>query len=152
PTVQVDLGLPTRFDVTYIAKDGSKQKAIMVHRAVLGSMERFCGGLIEHYAGAFPLWLAPTQAVVLPLSDRHRHHAEKIDRILKDRGMRVKLDDRSETINYRIREAQMEQVPYMLVVGDKEIEADGAAVRHRRQGDLGIIKVDELVKKMTDEI
>lgn len=152
PTVQVDLSLPNRFDVNYIGEDGQRHKVIMVHRAVLGSMERFCGGLIEHYAGAFPLWLAPMQAVILPIADRHKEHGEKVEKLLREHGLRVKLDTRSETINYRIREAQVEQVPYMLVVGDKEVQADGVAVRHRRSGDLGIITVDAILKKMQEEV
>ncbi|HEY9787458.1 MAG TPA: threonine--tRNA ligase [Candidatus Obscuribacterales bacterium] len=152
PTVQVDLSLPTRFNVTYVGQDGSKHEAIMVHRAVLGSLERFCGGLIEHYAGAFPLWLAPLQAVILPIADRHNDHANYIEQLLRENGFRVKLDNRSETINYRIREAQTEQVPYMLVVGDKEVEADGVAVRHRRAGDLGIMKVEDLLNKLKEEV
>lgn len=152
PTVQVDLGLPTRFDVTYIGEDGNKHKAIMVHRAVLGSMERFCGGLIEHYAGAFPLWLAPLQAVVLPISDRHKEAASNIYRLLMNADLRVQLDDRSETINYRIREAQVQQIPYMLVVGDKEVADGKVAVRHRRNGDMGVHTPEELLEKMTAEI
>lgn len=152
PTVQVDLSLPTRFDVNYIGEDGQRHKVIMVHRAVLGSMERFCGGLIEHYAGAFPTWLAPTQAVILPIADRHSEHGEKLEKMMREAGLRVKLDTRSETINYRIREAQVEQIPYMLVIGDKEVAASGAAVRHRRSGDLGVMSVDDVLKKITDEV
>jgi threonyl-tRNA synthetase len=152
PTVQVDLNLPTRFDVNYIAEDGNRHKVIMVHRAVLGSMERFCGGLIEHYAGAFPLWLAPTQVAVLPISDRHAAMAREVTRLLQDNDMRVHLDERSETVNYRIREAQMEQVPYMVVIGDKEMENKEVAVRHRRGGNLGTMSVDKLLVKLTTEI
>ncbi len=132
PTVQVDLNLPKRFDVNYIGEDGQRHQAIMVHRAVLGSMERFCGGLIEHYAGAFPTWLAPTQVAVLPISDRHHEYARSIQEKLKEGGFRSRLDERAETINYRIREAQMEQIPYMLVVGDREVASNEVAVRHRR--------------------
>lgn len=152
PTVQVDLNLPNRFDVSYIGEDGNKHHAIMVHRAVLGSMERFCGGLIEHYAGAFPLWLAPTQVAVLPISDRHQEMAEKVTKALKDKEMRVHLDDRSETVNYRIREAQMQQVPYMVVIGDKELEDGVVAVRHRRAGNLGTMTLEALADKLTAEI
>ncbi len=152
PTVQVDLNLPNRFDVNFIGDDNSRHKVIMIHRAVLGSMERFVGGLIEHYAGAFPLWLAPMQAMILPIADRHYEHAEKVAAALKGMGMRVKVDTRSETINYRIREAQVEQVPYMLVVGDKELAADGAALRHRREGDLGILNLNDMMVKFKEEI
>lgn len=152
PTVQVDLNLPERFDVNYVGVDGNRHKAIMIHRAVLGSMERFVGGLIEHYAGAFPLWLAPTQVVVLPLSDRHNEAAGKIADLLRQNDLRVKLDERSETIKYRIREAQVDQVPYMVVLGDKEIENNQVALRHRRQGDIGTMSVDELLAKLKNEI
>jgi threonyl-tRNA synthetase len=152
PTVQVDLNLPQRFDVNYIGEDGERHQAIMVHRAVLGSMERFCGGLIEHYAGVFPTWIAPNQAVVLPISDRHVEYAQSLHKKLRDRDLRVTLDDRSETINYRIREAQMQQVPYMLIVGDKEQANNQVAVRHRRDGDLGTIPVDEFVDRMVTEV
>ncbi len=124
----------------------------MVHRAVLGSMERFCGGLIEHYAGAFPLWLAPTQVAVIPISDRHQEHAHKVAKLLESMDMRVHLDERSETINYRIREAQMQQTPYMVVIGDKEVENGQVAVRHRRQGDLGSMSVEDLATKLKKEL
>src|SRR5262249_57180196 len=131
PTVQVALNLPRRFDVTYIGEDGGRHQAVMVHRAVLGSLERFVGGLIEHYAGAFPTWLAPTQVAVLPIADRHAEPARQIEERLRGHGVRVKLDERAETINYRIREAQMEQIPYMLVIGDKEVQNNQVSVRHR---------------------
>lgn len=152
PTIQVDLNLPKRFDVTYIGEDGERHQAVMVHRAVLGSMERFCGGLIEHYAGVFPTWLAPTQAVVLPISDRHRDYSHAVHKKLKELDVRAAVDDKSETVNYRIREAQMQQIPYMLIVGDKETAQDSVAVRHRRDGDLGVIKTDDFLKRITSEI
>jgi len=152
PTVQVDLNLPNRFDVSYIGEDGNRHKAIMIHRAVLGSMERFCGGLIEHYAGAFPLWLAPTQIVILPITDRHDRAAIVLNEALEAIGVRTYIDNRSETISYRIREAQMQQVPYMAVIGDKEVEAKQIAVRHRRQGDLGLMSAEQLLAKMKTEI
>jgi threonyl-tRNA synthetase len=152
PTVQVDLNLPRRFDVTYIGEDGERHQAIMVHRAVLGSLERFVGGLIEHYAGVFPAWLAPTQVAVLPISDRHEAYARELYEQLQAREFRVKLDDRSERINYRIREAQVEQIPYMLVVGDKEVEAKAVAVRHRRDGDLGTLPFTEFLERLTKEV
>ena len=152
PTVQVDLNLPRRFDVTYIGEDGERHQAVMVHRAVLGSMERFCGGLIEHYAGVFPTWLAPTQAVVLPISDRHKEYARSIHQALRLAEVRSELDDRSETVNYRIREAQVQQVPYMLVVGDKEAAAGQVSVRHRRDGDLGAMRSEDFLKRISSEI
>ncbi|MBI4533295.1 MAG: threonine--tRNA ligase [Candidatus Melainabacteria bacterium] len=152
PTIQVDLNLPKRFDVSYIAEDGKRHQTVMVHRTVLGSMERFCGGLIEHYAGAFPTWLAPTQVVILPISDRHWDFALKIHNILHVKDIRVSVDDRSETINYRIRDAQVQKIPYMLVVGDKEVELNEIAVRHRHQGDLGTMSLDTFIKRLADEI
>ena len=152
PTVQVDLNLPQRFDVNFIGEDGNKHRVIMVHRAVLGSLERFCGGLIEHYAGAFPTWIAPQQAAVLPISDRHAPYAEKVNDELRAQRLRVKLDTRPETVNKRIREAQMEQIPYMLVVGDKEAESNQVSVRHRRNGDLGAMPVDKFIELINEEV
>ena len=152
PTVQVDLNLPARFDVCFVGQDGNRHQAVMVHRAVLGSLERFVGGLIEHYAGAFPLWLAPTQVVVIPISDRHNEAAKKIVDTLLENEIRVQLDERSETIKYRIREAQVQQIPYMVVLGDKEVEEGKVALRHRRQGDIGTMPVEELLSKLQTEI
>lgn len=152
PTVQVDLNLPDRFDVSYIGEDGNRHKAVMVHRAVLGSMERFCGGLIEHYAGAFPLWLAPTQVAILPIADRHQATAKELSDALTQQGVRVNIDHRSETINYRIREAQVQQIPYMIVIGDKEVASKQWSVRHRREGDLGLMGNEQLLKKVKTEI
>jgi threonyl-tRNA synthetase len=152
PTIQVDLNLPKRFDVTYIGEDGNRHQAVMVHRAVLGSMERFCGGLIEHYAGRFPVWLAPMQVSVLPISDRHQQKAKELSEELKKHDIRVHLDDRPETIQYKIRDAQMEQVPYMLVIGDKEMENNVVAVRHRQGGQVGTMKFEEFLEKIKSEI
>lgn len=152
PTVQVDLNLPNRFDVTYIGDDGNRHKVVMVHRAVLGSMERFCGGLIEHYAGAFPTWLAPEQVAVLPIADRHQEYANEVVKQLQSKMLRVKFDDRAETINYRIRECQVEQVPYMLVIGDKEVENKTVAPRHRRQGNLSPMPLTEFIDLIETEI
>lgn len=153
PTVQVDLNLPNRFDVNYIGEDGQRHKAIMVHRAVLGSLERFVGGLIEHYAGAFPTWLAPIQVAILPISDRHQEYARLVEERLRGRQFRVKLDERAETINYRIRECQMEQIPYMLVVGDKEVSNNQVAVRHRRdESKGGVMSVETFIDKLTAEV
>ena len=152
PTVQVDLNLPNRFDVNYIAADGNRHKVIMVHRAVLGSLERFCGGLIEHYAGVFPLWLAPTQVTILPISDRHSEKANEIALALRAQDVRVDVDERSETIGYRIREAQVQQVPYMVVLGDKEAASGHVSVRHRRSGDLGLMTSEEFITRVLAEI
>lgn len=152
PTVQVDLNLPNRFDVTYVGEDGNKHKAVMVHRAVLGSMERFCGGLIEHYAGAFPTWLAPEQVAILPIADRHHDYARQVADKLRSRLLRVKFDDRSETIKYKIRECQLEQIPYMLVIGDKEVENSTVAPRHRRAGDMKAMGLDQFIEEIESEI
>ncbi len=152
PTVQVDLNLPNRFDVNYIGEDGNKHKVVMIHRAVLGSMERFCGGLIEHYAGAFPTWLAPVQVAVLPIADRHHEYAKAVEEKLQSQMLRVKLDDRAETIKYKIRESQLEQIPYMLVIGDKEVENRTVAPRHRRKGDMKPMSLEQFISDIESEI
>lgn len=152
PTIQVDLNLPDRFDVTYVGEDGNKHKTVMIHRAVLGSMERFCGGLIEHYAGVFPAWLAPTQVAVLPIADRHHEYAQSVVNALQSNMLRVKYDDRSETIKYKIRECQLEQIPYMLVIGDKEVESQTVAPRHRRSGDMKALPLENFIADLKEEI
>jgi threonyl-tRNA synthetase len=136
-TIQVDFHNPTRFGLEYIAEDGKAHQPVMVHRALLGSLERFFGVLIEHYAGAFPLWLAPVQAVLVPVTEKHREYAHEVAGELRKLGLRVHVDDRNEKLGYRIREAQVQKVPYMLVVGDKEVESRTVSVRHRHAGDLG---------------
>jgi threonyl-tRNA synthetase len=137
PTTQVDFNLPQRFDVTYVGVDGVAHPVVMVHRTVLGSMERFLGCLIEHYAGAFPVWLAPVQAVVIPIADRHVDYALKVEAELKAGGMRAEADVRPERMNLKIREAQLQKTPYMLIVGDKEVESATVSVRLRSGEDLG---------------
>lgn len=146
PTIQVDFNLPERFDVTYIGEDGERHRAVMVHRTVLGSMERFVGGLIEHYGGAFPVWLAPVQAVVIPIADRHVEYAEKLVGELRAAGLRVEVDDSSNRMQAKIRDAQMQKIPYMLVVGDREAEAGTAAVRLRTEQNLGALDIGDFVK------
>jgi threonyl-tRNA synthetase len=136
-TIQVDFHNPARFELEYVAEDGRAHQPVMVHRALLGSLERFFGVLVEHYAGAFPLWLAPVQAVLLPVAERHQAWARDVAAELARRGLRARVDDRSEKLGYKIREAQLQKVPYMLVVGDKEVEARCVSVRHRHAGDLG---------------
>jgi len=131
PTIQVDFNLPQRFDVTYVGQDGGEHHVAMVHRTVLGSMERFVASLIEHYGGAFPVWLAPVQVVIIPIADRHLDYAQKLAGELKQEGIRVEVDSRSETVNQKIRQAQLEKIPYMVVVGDKEVEAGTVSVRLR---------------------
>jgi threonyl-tRNA synthetase len=144
-TIQFDFTLPRRFELEYIAEDGKKHQPLMVHRALYGSIERFFGILIEHYAGAFPVWLAPVQAVVLPITDRHTEYAQKVTKRLEDAGLRVSLDDRKEKVNLKIRDAQLQKVPYMLVVGDREAQNDSVSVRNRKHGDQGAQTVDEFL-------
>lgn len=131
-TVQVDFNLPEKFDISYVEEDGQRRQPIMLHRALMGSLERFFGCLIEHYAGAFPLWLAPVQAVLLPIADRHAEYAEKIARQLEESGIRVEKDLRNEKIGFKIRKAQLDKIPYMIVLGDKEVESSSLGVRKRR--------------------
>jgi threonyl-tRNA synthetase len=136
-TIQVDFNNPTRFELEYIGDDGKAHQPVMVHRALLGSLERFFGILIEHYGGAFPLWLAPVQVAVVPVAEAHHEYARQVAGELRGKGLRVHVDERSEKLGYKIREAQMQKVPYMLVVGEKEVAAGNVSVRHRHAGDLG---------------
>jgi threonyl-tRNA synthetase len=136
-TVQFDFNLPGRFGATYVGSDNKKHEVVMVHRALFGSLERFIGTLIEHYKGAFPLWLAPVQAIVIPVSEKFLEYAERVYNALKDKGIRVECDRRNEKMGFKIREAQLQKIPYMLIVGGKEQEAGAVAVRSREQGDLG---------------
>jgi threonyl-tRNA synthetase len=141
-TVQFDFTLPRRFNLEYIGEDGQKHQPLMVHRALYGSIERFFGILIEHYAGAFPLWLAPVQATVLPITDRQTEYARGIRKQLEDAGIRATVDERSEKVNLKIREAQLQKIPYMLVVGDREQQNGQVAVRNRKHGDQGVKSMD----------
>jgi len=151
-TIQFDFNEPERFDLTYVASDGSKKRPYMIHRALLGSIERFFGILIEHYAGAFPVWLAPVQAKIIPIMEKHHEFAQKVAEKLREHDVDVEIDDRNEKIGYKIREAQLEKVPYMLVIGDKEVEQGAVAVRSRKDGDLGAMDVDKFVEKIVEEI
>ena len=151
-TVQFDFTLPRRFELEYIAEDGKKHRPLMVHRALFGSVERFFGILVEHYAGAFPVWLAPVQAAILPITDRQTAYANEVAEKLKAAGVRVTVDDRNEKVNLKIREAQLQKVPYMLVVGGREAEAGQVAVRHRKRGDLGPVRVDAFLQTIVAEI
>ncbi|OLO11984.1 threonine--tRNA ligase [Chromohalobacter japonicus] len=150
-TMQVDFMMPTRLGAQYVAEDGSRQAPVMLHRAIVGSMERFIGILIEHYAGAMPLWLSPLQAVVLNITDAQRDHAESVSLRLQKLGLRVKTDLRNEKIGFKIREHTLQKVPYLLVVGDKEVEADSVAVRTRGGEDLGSMTVDAFIDKVQAE-
>lgn len=147
PTIQVDFNLPQRFDVNYIGDDGAEHKVVMVHRTVLGSMERFMACLVEHYAGAFPVWLSPVQVVVIPIADRHLDYVNQVASQLRDNGMRVQVDERSERMNLKIREAQLNKVPYMLVIGDKEMNSSSVSLRLRNGDDLGSLPVAEFISR-----
>ena len=144
-TVQLDFALPERFDLEYIAEDGAPRRPVMIHRAMLGAVERFMGVLIEHFAGAFPFWLSPIQAVVIPIADRHLEYANHVSQRLKKVGIRVEVDVRSERMNAKIRDAQMNKVPFMIIIGDREIESDSVSLRLRTGEDLGQQSIDSLI-------
>ncbi len=151
-TVQVDFQLPLRFNLSYIDSNGEKKTPILIHRALFGSFERFIGIITEHFAGAFPVWLAPVQVKVLPISDNQKEYANKVVAELENKGLRVELDDRQEKIGYKIREAQLQKVPYMLILGEKEVEANAVGVRARKEGDIGAMKIEEFISKIEDEV
>jgi threonyl-tRNA synthetase len=151
-TIQLDYQIPQRFDLKYIGADNAEHRPVVIHRAIYGSFERFIALLIEHFAGAWPLWLAPVQVVVLPISDRHRDYAVHVQKRLAAAGLRVELDDRQEKINYKIREAQLQKVPYMLVAGDREAAEGTVAVRSRAGGDLGARPVDAFIADALEEV
>ena len=151
-TCQLDFLLPERFELEYVGQDGEKHRPVVIHRAILGTFDRFMCFLIEETKGAFPLWLAPTQVKVLTISDKQIDYAKQVEEYLQAKGIRVSVDDRSEKIGYKIREAQLQKVPYMLVIGDKEIEANAVGVRSRTDGDIGQMKLDEFVEKVVDEV
>jgi len=151
-TIQVDFNFPEKFDLNYIDKKGKKKRPIMLHRALLGSLERFIGVLIEHYGGAFPLWLAPIQFVVIPVGSRHQKYAKQVGKILKEQNLRVEVQDEAETVSKKIREAEVQKIPYMLVVGDKEMKTKSVRVRKREKGDMGIIKLTKFLEKAKKEI
>ena len=152
-TAQLDFQLPQRFNLSYIDEDGNKKTPVMIHRALFGSFERFIGIITEHYAGAFPTWLAPVQVKVLPIStEKHGEYAKKLADELTEEGFRVEVDDRNEKIGYKIREAQTQKIPYMLVVGDKEIESNSVGVRARAEGDLGAMSKEEFKEKLSEEV
>jgi threonyl-tRNA synthetase len=151
-TVQVDYVLPERFGLEYIGEDGQAHQPVMIHRAPFGSLERFVGLLIEHFAGAFPLWLAPVQAVIIPIADRHAEYAAQVKAALAEAGLRVEVDGRGERMQAKIRDAQMQKVPYMLIVGDKEAEAGAVAVRSRDRGDLGPLPLADFLAQTASEL
>jgi threonyl-tRNA synthetase len=150
-TIQFDFNMAERFKLEYIGEDGQPHRPYMVHRALLGSLERFFGVLIEHYAGAFPLWLAPVQATVVPIADRHLDYAESVAGRLRAAGLRVEVDGRREKMQAKIRDAQNQKIPYMLIVGDRDIQAGAVSVRERQQGDLGSMSLEALIERMAEE-
>ncbi len=151
-TIQVDFQLPLRFNLSYIDSDGEKKPPILIHRALFGSFERFIGIITEHYAGAFPVWLSPVQVRVMPISDSQLDYARKVKEDLEKQGIRVELDERQEKIGYKIREAQLQKIPYMLILGEKEKEASAVGVRARKEGDIGQMSIEEFVSKIKEEI
>ncbi|MGB9780981.1 threonine--tRNA ligase [Caldanaerobacter sp.] len=151
-TIQLDFQMPERFELEYIGPDGEKHRPIMLHRVIYGSIERFIGILTEHFAGAFPTWLAPVQVRVLPISEKHHEYARKVYERLQEHDIRVELDDRNEKIGYKIREAQVQKIPYMLIVGDKEVEEGNVSLRSRKDGDLGPVSLDNFIEKILKEI
>ncbi len=151
-TIQLDMNLPERFDLTYTDRDGSKKRPVMIHRVCFGSIERFIGILIEHYAGALPTWLSPVQAKVLPISDKFADYADSVAKKLDEAGIRVETDHRAEKIGFKIREARNERVPYMIVVGEKDMEAGKVSLRSRANGEEGQMELDSLINRITEEI
>ena len=151
-TVQLDSQLPERFELEYVGEDGQKHRPVMLHRVVLGSIERFIGVITEHFAGKFPLWLSPVQAVVLPISEHHHEYAQGVQDVLEEAGFRVECDLRNEKIGYKIREAQLQRTPYMIVVGDKEAAEGIISVRHRADGDLGSMDLPAFIAKLKEEV
>lgn len=152
-TAQLDFQLPQRFNLSYIDEDGNKKTPVMIHRALFGSFERFIGIITEHFAGAFPTWLTPVQVKILPISaEKHMEYAKKLQAELDEKGFRVEVDERNEKIGYKIREAQMQKIPYMLVIGDKEIESGSVGVRSRKDGDLGAMKKEDFIAKLDEEV
>ena len=150
-TIQVDFNEPERFNLSYVGTDGEKHQPIMIHRALLGSLERFFGVLIEHYAGAFPVWLAPVQTIVVPITDKQKEYAIQIHQKLVDAGIRAKIDDRSEKVGYKIREAETQKIPYMLILGEKEVSNENVAVRKRRKGDQGSAELTDFIAQVQKE-
>jgi threonyl-tRNA synthetase len=151
-TIQLDYQMPQRFDLRYTGADNADHRPVVIHRAIFGSIERFIAILIEHFAGAFPLWLSPVQATVLPIADRHAEYARTVQKQLSEAGLRVEMDERQEKVNYKIREAQLQKIPYMLVIGDREATDRAVAVRSREQGDLGARPVDQFLADALAEV
>lgn len=151
-TIQLDFNEPERFDISYVGQDGQLHRPIMIHRALLGSLERFFGVLIEHYAGAFPLWLAPVQVRLLPIADRHYEFAESVCQKLKEHGFRAEVDVRNEKTGFKIRDAQLQKIPYMLIIGDREVSSNTVSVRSRNRGDIGSMEVEAFIQELVQEL
>jgi threonyl-tRNA synthetase len=151
-TIQLDFQMLERFDLTYIDQDNSKKRPVMIHRVIFGSIERFIGILVEHCAGAFPTWLMPEQVRILPISEKQHEYAKKIEVEMKEFGLRVSVDDRSEKIGYKIRKAQIEKIPYMAIIGDKETQEQNISVRNRKKGDLGPMELHKFIEIVSKEI
>jgi threonyl-tRNA synthetase len=151
-TIQLDYMMPERFDLKYTGADNAEHRPVVIHRAIFGSIERFIAILIEHFAGAFPLWLAPLQVAVLPIADRHVEYARSVESRLKTEGLLAEIDERQEKINFKIREAQLQKVPYMLVIGDREVADSAVAVRSRAKGDLGARAFDQFLADALAEV
>ena len=150
-TIQLDYQLPGRFNLEYVGEDGEKHVPVMIHRVVFGSIERFIGVITEHFAGAFPTWLAPVQVKVIPISEKHLEYAAKVKKALDDAGLRAEVDGRNEKMGYKIREAQLQKIPYMFVVGDKEAENGTVSLRSRKDGDKGAVDLSDAVKMISEE-
>ena len=151
-TIQLDFQMPERFELEYVGEDGEKHRPVMIHRALLGSIERFIGVITEHFAGAFPAWLAPVQVTVLPVTDRASDYADQVAKELDAQGFRVEVDHRNEKIGKKIREAQLQKIPYMLVVGDRDMEAQTVSVRHRTGEDLGAMPRPDFAALLAEEV
>ncbi len=151
-TIQLDFQMPERFDLVYVDKDNEKKRPVMIHRTILGSIERFLGILIEHFAGKFPVWIAPVQAIVLPISDKFNDYAYEIKKEMEQKGLRVSVDDRAEKIGYKIREARLQRIPYMLVVGEKEVENRLVSVNKRDKGDIGQYSIEDFIGMILEEV
>jgi threonyl-tRNA synthetase len=150
-TIQLDFQMPEKFDLTYVGPDGEKHRPVMIHRVIFGSIERFIGILIEHYAGAFPVWLSPVQARILPISEKHMDYAREVKERLEEADIRVELDERNEKIGYKIREAQIQKLPYMLIVGDKEANSGSVSIRQREVGDVGSRSIEEFIAEVKEK-
>ncbi|HHY91107.1 MAG TPA: threonine--tRNA ligase, partial [Clostridiales bacterium] len=150
-TIQLDFQMPQRFDLTYIGTDGEKHRPVMIHRVIFGSIERFIGILIEHFAGKFPVWLSPVQVKILTIADKYNDYAEEIANRFKSNDIRVELDNRNEKIGYKIREAQLQKVPYMIIIGEKEMDSGTISVRSRDHGELGSQNIEDFIQKVKEE-